>query len=189
MIKAANMVLKAGICSLRSVFRSIFPSVTYHTLNAKRKLLQMPLAAILIGAEVNITELVQGIDYLKVSHFLGALATKRETNTPSLSKTDLNSLLLLAQSDRERELVKYTAFRASGMTKSSARRHFGFQNLSERVSKVEECIQEAESIRQCIDTLSRVKEAAIMQEFIISACITLFTTTGFGAIITWKKAR
>ena len=69
-------------------------------------------------AEVHVTELVEGIDYLKVSHFLCALATKRETDTPCLSKVELNQLLVLAQSDRERELVKYTAFRGSGMTRT-----------------------------------------------------------------------
>lgn len=46
MIKAANLVLDSGICSLQSVFKEIFPNVTYHTGNAKRRLLQMPLVTV-----------------------------------------------------------------------------------------------------------------------------------------------
>ena len=89
------------------------------------------------------------------------MATKKKTSTPSLTKVELNQLLVLAQSDREKELVRYTAFRASGLSLSSARRHFGFDNLSEWVAKVEGCIQEAECIRKCIETLSKVQEKAI----------------------------
>ena len=34
LIKAATLVLEAGVCSLHSVFKAAFPFVTYHTLNA-----------------------------------------------------------------------------------------------------------------------------------------------------------
>ena len=82
MIQAATSVLDAGICSLQQVFKSCFPSVTYHTVNAKRRLLQMPLVAIQIESEkcteVVLTELVEGIDYLKLVHFLNGYAHYQE---------------------------------------------------------------------------------------------------------------
>ena len=135
MIQAATLVIQTGICSLQSVFKQIFPSVTYHTVNTKRRLLQMPLVSIQVRclsatkqAEVVLTELINGIDYLKVLHFLNAFAFQSNTSEPSLSKAELHQLLILAQSDRERELVKYTAFRTSGLSKSGARNRFGFEN-------------------------------------------------------------
>ena len=153
MLKAAAIVLKAGICTLQS---ETFPRVTYHAGNAKRRLLQMPLVANKVKnlttqrSEIHVTELIKGVDYLKFSHFLNASATSRENSKPTFSKADLKQLLILAQSDRERELIKYTTLKASGLSKSTARKRFGFQNLSERCMKVEESIHEAE----CIDTTS-----------------------------------
>ena len=166
MVKAARCVLTSGVCSLQSVFTKVFPSVTYHTLNAKRRLLQMPLVAIQVWnrntkkPEVQLIELVQGVNYLKVFHLLNGLCTK--SPQPSLSKSELNQLLLLAQSDRERELIKCTAFRASGLSTTAARKQFGFQNIPERLSRLEESIKEVVSLRECIDDLSRAQEKAFM---------------------------
>ncbi len=126
MIKAAEIILEVGICTLSSVFRTVFPDVTYHTPYAKRRLLQMPIVAIRIQepssgrAEIHIMELISGVDYLKLGHFLNACAKKKSTPTPSMSKAELKELLHLAQSDKERELVRYTAFKASRLTKTGA---------------------------------------------------------------------
>ena len=46
MIKAGTAVLENGVLPLRTVFRTYFPDVTYHSVNAKRLLLQMSLAAV-----------------------------------------------------------------------------------------------------------------------------------------------
>ena len=43
---AVNVTLEEGIVTLKHVFTTISPSITYHTINAKRCLLQMPLVAI-----------------------------------------------------------------------------------------------------------------------------------------------
>ena len=114
MIKVANLVIEAGVCSLHSVFKAAFPSVTYHTMNAKRKLLQMPLVAFQGNKEVFLMELVEGVDYLKVVHFINVCMVSN-TGSKSMSKLELNKLLLSARTDKEKEL------RASGLTKSSAR--------------------------------------------------------------------
>ena len=169
MIKAAEVIQEVGICTLSSVFKTVFPEVTYHTPYAKRRLLQMPVVAIRIQepssgrAEIHIMELISGVDYLKLSHFLNACANKKSTPTPSMSKAELKELLHLAQSDKERELVRYTAFRASGLTKTGAQKHFGFQNLPERIARVEESLKEVARIRDCIDSLSKVQEDALLQ--------------------------
>ena len=84
------------------------------------------------------------------------------TPTPSLSKAELKELLL-AQSDKEQELVWFTAFRASGLTRTGAHKYYGFQNLSKRTAKVEESLKEVARIRECIDSLSQVQENATLQ--------------------------
>ena len=45
-VKSAQIVLEQGIISMSKLFKTAFPNVTYHSLQAKRRLLQMPLAAI-----------------------------------------------------------------------------------------------------------------------------------------------
>ena len=170
MIKAAEIIQEVGICTLSSVFKTVFPQVMYHsTPYAKRRLLQMAVVVIRIQepssgrAEIHIMELISGVDYLKLGHFLNVCANKKSTPTPSMSKAELKELLHLAQSDKERELVRYTAFRASGLTKTGARKHFGFENLPECISRVEESLKEVARIRDCIDSLSIVQEDALLQ--------------------------
>ena len=101
MIKAAEIILEVGICTLSSVFGTVFPEVTYHTPYTKRRLLQMPVVAIRIQepssgrAETHVMELINGVDYLKLNHFLNACANKENSPTPSLSKAELKELFHL----------------------------------------------------------------------------------------------
>ena len=73
MIHAAIIVLEEGIVTLKHVF-TIFPSATYHTINAKRRLLQMPLVAIRLQytKELYLMEKVDGLDYEKLVKFLNS---------------------------------------------------------------------------------------------------------------------
>ncbi len=86
-------------------------------MNAKRKLLQMPIVAIRVQysqsttnkSEIVLTELINGINYLKVLHFLEAFVainSNLSMSAPLLSKADLTDriLSLRSRSDREREL-------------------------------------------------------------------------------------
>ncbi len=51
-------------------------------------------------SEVQLLELVEDVDYLKVIHLLNGLSANQKTPEPSLSKTQLNQLLLMAQRKR-----------------------------------------------------------------------------------------
>lgn len=74
MINAAKIVLEKSICTLSSVFQAAFPGVTYTAHNAKRRLLQLPLAAIRVHeassgrSAVHLMEYMVGINYIKVAH-------------------------------------------------------------------------------------------------------------------------
>ena len=108
-------------------------------------------------------ERISEVDYVKVAHFLNACASKKATPTPNLTKTKLKELLCLDQSDRERELVWCTAFKASGMSFSGARKHFGFQCMPERLARVQQCVLEVQCIQECIDELSMVRQQATLK--------------------------
>ena len=43
-----------------------------------------------------------------------------------MTKDHLGQLLALAQSDRERECIKYAVFKTSGLSASAARKFYGF---------------------------------------------------------------
>ena len=56
MIQAANMVLKEGIVKLSTIFRAVFPNISYCLSNAKSRLLRIPLVTIFINKEQYILE-------------------------------------------------------------------------------------------------------------------------------------
>ena len=108
-------------------------------------------------------EYVEGVDYVNFAHFAEALFTaNKPSQSPCINKSEIKGLLGLAQSDRERELIRYSLFKASGLTSSGVRRHFGFEKMSERARSVRDCIETARSIREAIDKLSMIQDRAIL---------------------------
>ena len=174
MVKAANLIIHFGFYPLSCVFRSCFPGVTYSSATAKCKLLKMPLAAITLGSpssgtsEVYLMEAVQGVDYLKLIEFLESKTSKGMM--PGLTKQQVKDLLCFAQSDRERETLRYTVCHASGLTSSGARRLYGWERMTERSALVEKCLKDAQEIRESIYYLSTTQERAVLKSFGIS-CI------------------
>ena len=71
MINAVHAVIDKGICFLRSLFQSSFPGVTYNAVNAKHRLLQMPLVTLLLKINKEVPKLyvmalIPGVDYEKI---------------------------------------------------------------------------------------------------------------------------
>jgi hypothetical protein len=148
--------------------------VTYTAYSAKRRLSQLPLVTLCIGspssgtATVVAMEYVNGVDYVKLAHFLTACATHQAATIPSLSKSELQQLLSVAQSDKERELIRYTAYKASGLSKTGARKYYGFEDMTNRLSKIQKCFEDIRSIRECIDELGRTQECGALKAMGIS---------------------
>ena len=169
MLSVAAHVVKEGYCMLAEGFKSAFPGQKYKTDIAIARLLQMPLAVIRVGAPEGgraawfLIEYAEGVDYINFSHFCQALfRADSPSPTSSLDKKAIKGLLSLARSDRERELIRYTAFKSSGMTSTAARHRFGFENMKERVERVEDCIEAARKIREVINELSQVQDEAVL---------------------------
>lgn len=70
MIEAANMVLKEGIVKLSTIFRAVFPNVSYCSSNAKSRLLRILLVAIFINKKQYVMEKIDGFNYMSLITFL-----------------------------------------------------------------------------------------------------------------------
>ena len=84
------------------------------------------------------------------------------TNCSSaIGKTEVKKLLGLARSDRERELIRYSVCKSSGVSSTAARKLYGFEKMQERVERIQEALKEAQCIREAVDDLSRTQEKAL----------------------------
>lgn len=149
------------------VFKSSFQSVTYHTLNAKRRLLQMPLVALRICnamsgmGELYLMEKIPGVDCEHLAEFL-TQTNARVTFKPGMTKDELKQLFTLTQTERERELIRYAIFNSSGTTPTEIRRTLGFECMKDRAARVESCIKNTREVFESIDNLAQAQEMALL---------------------------
>jgi hypothetical protein len=68
-------------------------------------------------------------------------------------------LLSLAQTDRERECIKYAVFKTSGLCFSCTE---AFSDMTQRADRVERAIEEAQCIRENIQNLAAIPDKAIL---------------------------
>ena len=130
MINAAKIFLNEGIVPLSRVFKTVFPKATYHSGNAKRCLLQMPLVSMRIQNELFLIEKIKGLEYSLLASFLqGKLSRSQEQQ--GITKEELKQLLTLTKSDRERECIQYAVFKASGVSQTKACQCFGLEKMQE----------------------------------------------------------
>ena len=175
MIKAAQMILSRGICDISEVFRHAFPDSTYCSSSAKSRLLQMPVMAVRIGSPssgtsvLKVIELHPHVDPKMIQLYLNSMksmfSSTSSVSSPPMQKEHFKEVLAFAQSQREREVLSYAVFKASGMSASRARKHFGLENIAHRATNVDKAICEAKAIRKCIDSLATTQEVALLQSY------------------------
>ncbi len=78
-----------------------------------------------------------------------------------MEKKELKALLTMAQSDGERELIRYSVVKTSGLSATGARKAYGLERMKERMRGVEDAIEEARLIRTAIDNLAKVQDKAV----------------------------
>ena len=132
-------------------------------------LLQMPLAAVRIGqasAGNSLTLLLEfcpHVSYTKLRLIMNAMIQgSRHEGRKGLDKAQVRMLLAMAQSDRERECLRYAVFKSSGMSATQVRRQYGFENMNARAHNVEECIKQAQDIRVAVEELAEVQDKALL---------------------------
>ena len=175
MLQVAVLVLSEGYCSLPHAFYIVSPDVKYTAERARRKLLQKPLVSVCIGnpakgkAFTILLEHCHGVNYSKMSLVLNGMVSSFTTqNQLVLEKDCVKMLLGLAESDRERECIKYAIFKASGMTATRARHQYGFEHMAERSARVEKAIVEVQQIRETVEDIARIQDKALLASFGVS---------------------
>ncbi len=107
------MVIDHGLLPMSKLFKTSFPCVTYNSAHSKRKLLQMPLAAVRLRSsegsqnEIYIMEKVNGFNYGSFAKFLTKNLQLCSHKRSQMTKEDLQRLLLISQTDRERKFIRY----------------------------------------------------------------------------------
>ena len=89
-----------------------------------------------------------------------AIVMNREPSLSPINKSELKALLELAQSTRERELIRYSVFRSSGLSATGAQKHVGLEIMQRRSARIHACIEKACEIREAMDKLSLVQDKA-----------------------------
>jgi hypothetical protein len=80
-----------------------------------------------------------------------------------MAKEEVQKLLNLAESESERERLKYAIAKSSGISNTKAKNIYGFSSLSERKTKVEKAMEEACAIKDAIENVAKIKEKALLQ--------------------------
>ena len=169
LLSVAFCILEDGFVTLSKAFHLAFPNQTYKIDIALSRLLHLPLAAVRVGTPKSgkamwfLVEYVVGVNYVSVAQFAEAIfCSVPDSKELGFDKSKVKALLQLACSDRERELIRYSVVKASGLTSKAARRHFGFEQMDKRVDRVEQCLEEVYRIRTAIEKLCNVKDEAIL---------------------------
>ena len=82
-----------------------------------------------------------------------------------IDKSTVKKLLEIAQSDHERQCIRYAVFKASGVTLTQARKKFGFENMGKKAQHVKVCINSNRAIREAIDDLATTEDEALLASF------------------------
>ena len=76
---------------------------------------------------------------------------------------NVNQLLALAETESERERLKYAVVKSSQLSDTKAKSLYGFSDMSERRQKKEDAMENASAIREAIENVAAVKEKSLLQ--------------------------
>jgi len=82
-----------------------------------------------------------------------------------MSKEQMKKLLDLAESEAERERLRFAVVKGSGMSSEKARSVYGFHDMSKRSEKVLDAAEEAQAIKECMLKVVQLKDKALLQAF------------------------
>ena len=169
LISVAQRILESGFILLKQAFEMCSPGVTYTSSHARRKLLQMPLAAIGVGVKsagtycLYLVERQSSVNHAMLQTLLNKVVQSNRNNTETVvSRDEMKSLLHLAESESEKERLKYLVVRSSGMSAEKAQKIYGFHNVHKRAASVQAAYEEADAIKETILKIASVKDKALL---------------------------
>ena len=131
MVKVVDKVLACGFIPLKSAFMLSSPGVSYKASFARRKLLRMPMACLGVGDlkqgsySYYLVEKQNTVDYQIFQTLLTKSVANSCTHEVKLSKEELTDLLRLAESESEKEMLRYVAVKAAGLSNTKAKEVYG----------------------------------------------------------------
>ena len=102
-----------------------------------------------------VMEKFSGTDFSKFGAILNGLVSVKPPGG-ALDKSVVKMLLSVAQSDRERNCLRYAIYRAHPLK-------YGFQGMAARASEVDEALSEIQHIREAIHDLTSVEDRALLE--------------------------
>ena len=168
MLEVAPKIIEEGCMKLKTAFEIVSPNVTYTALHARRKLLQMPLAALGIGERsqgnysIFLVEKNSSVHYNVFKSLLNKWVSCKQKEKPVLSKETVNKLLKLAESDGEKQRLKFAIVGASGLSSTKAKSIYGFDDMTSKTKMVKDALEEATAIREAIENIAK---SALLNSF------------------------
>jgi hypothetical protein len=132
--------------------------------HAKRKFLQMPLAAINVktGEKESKVFLVDKYANLTLLHSLLCKLSLEKDKRNKLSKETFKALIQSCSSDAERDKLRYVVAETSGLSQRQLTHQFGNSSSVDRKAKIEHTLARALEIRKNVQELSQIKEEAVL---------------------------
>ena len=171
LLRVAKVVEEEGFLKLKDAFKLCSPGATYKVENARRKLLQMPLAAVGVGSVAKgtfcyyLTAKQESISYSVLQSLLNKTVSYGASNV-ALSKEEMKKLLYLANGDEaQKEYIKYAVIKSSGLSATKAKAIYGIHMTEKRKQMVMEVAEEAETIKRSIKKIAAIKEEVLLKSF------------------------
>ena len=155
---------------LNEAFSISSPGVKYKSTDAKRKVLQLPIAAIRVKEKkTHAVFLVPKGTNLELAR---SLLSRLDSELNSFCKeqaakavSSIKEVLSSAESDSERERITYAVAVASKQSNTKLRSIYGFDDLQRRKARVENALREAREIREAVDSIASIQEKALLSSF------------------------
>ena len=169
LLKVARHIEKEGFMYLKEAFVLSSPGKVYSALHARQKLLQMPLVAVAIGNHQKGTRrlvLVQKQQFVNYKIFQSLLTKLTEDlKSECFSKDQMKKLLCLAESEVERERLRFAVVKSSGMTNEKARAVYDFRDMDKRCHQILDAADKAQAIKECMLKLVHLKDKGLLRSF------------------------
>jgi hypothetical protein len=142
-------------------------SPNYTSAHAKRRMLQMPVAAIRTKSSANyLCKTTANITMTKA--LLERTAMRNSTCTNRLSKEQFKELIAMSDSDNQRHCLRFAIGQATGALAKQMRLKYGVESYNVKVKEVKQAISHVQEIRQGIEHLANIKEKATLIAFGLS---------------------
>ncbi|XP_028409254.1 uncharacterized protein LOC114531845 [Dendronephthya gigantea] len=132
----------------------------------------MPLAAVGIGSKTTGTYCIYLVEKHTCTNYAvfqallnEVLAKTVQTRVSFATKDELRCLLTLAESEAEKERIKYAVVKSAGMSADKANKVFGFHNMNRRAEAIELAYKEACEIKDSIMNIAHLKDRALLGSF------------------------